>query len=85
MKKIIILLLLLIIHTTGIAQETQTKKKKVSFRKQNSSLSKEQINQLKDGALLIRLKTKINSIAALKKIGKNKLAAKVEKIKRIII
>lgn len=79
MNKIIILVFLLIIHTTGIAQKTQTNKNKVSFRKQNVSISKEQINQLKNGALLIRLKTKMNSIAALKKIGKNKLAAKVEK------
>lgn len=60
------------------AQKTTTKGKNIGFRKQKRILAKKQINQLKDGSLLVRLQTKENSIAALRKIGKDKLAVKVE-------
>lgn len=59
-------------------QKTSPKGKNIGFRKLMRILAKEQINQLKDGALLVRLQTKENSIAALRKIGKDKLAGKVE-------
>ena len=50
--------------------------KKVSQRKQTRTIMQEQIKQLKNGALLVRLQNKENAIAALNKIGKSKLANK---------
>ena len=77
MTKIFIGLIFLFTTAIGFAQETIPRKKRVSHRKQNHILAEEQINQLKEGALLIRLKTKSNSILALRKMGKDKLADKV--------
>lgn len=65
-----------------ITKNKAKKEKKISYRKQKRRLAKQQINQLKDGALLVRLKTKKNSIAALRKIGKDKLAEKLEEKQR---
>lgn len=79
MQKIIVGFLILLTSTAGLAQDPTEMKKKVSFRKQSKMLIKQQINQLHDGALLVRLKTRKNSIAALRKIGKDKLADKIEK------
>ncbi|MBI5540460.1 MAG: hypothetical protein HY951_10410 [Bacteroidia bacterium] len=79
MPKNIILILFLFISISLVGQETPTKKNKISNRKQNRILSKEQINKLKDGALFIRLQTKRNSIEALKEVGKNEKAIKLEK------
>jgi hypothetical protein len=67
------------ISFTGIAQNTQTGKKNRSSGNQFKILSREQINQLKNGALLVRLKTNNNSIAALRKIGKIKQADEMQK------
>jgi len=78
MKTIIVVLLILIIPAIGQSQETRETKKKVSSRKQLKMLTKQQINQLHEGALLVRLQTKKNSIAALRKIEKDKLADKIE-------
>lgn len=64
--------------TIDITQKTVTKEKKGSFRKQMRVLAKEQIIQLKEGALLVRLQTKKNSINALRKIGKGELADEIE-------
>jgi hypothetical protein len=79
MYKIKLILYLLIISTLGLAQETNTSKKKIGFRKQLKATTKDQINQLKNGALLICLKTKKPNIAALRKIGKNTQADELEK------
>jgi hypothetical protein len=79
MNKILLGLLLLFVSATVLSQEAQPGKKKVSHRKQLRTLSNEQINQLKDGALLIRLITKSNSIVALRKLENNKLADRLEK------
>ena len=79
MNRILIGLLLFFISITGILQATQTEKNKPSLRKQRNYSAKKQINQLKDGALLVRLKTKKNTISALRKIGKSKLADEIEK------
>lgn len=79
MNKILLGLLLLFVSATVLSQETQPGKKRVSHRKQLRTLSYEQINQLKDGALLIRLITKTNSIIALRKQQNNKLADRLEK------
>ena len=79
MNKIIVGFFLLFISITGVSQETHVKKKKISFRKQLNASTKEQINQLKDGALLVRLKTKKLGITALRKLGKNEQADEIEK------
>lgn len=59
-------------------EKTDTKENRISFRKQKRLPATKEINQLKDGALLVRLRTKRNSITALRKIGKDKLAEKIE-------
>jgi len=79
MKKIFVLLVFVLAISVGFAQETESKEKKTSLRAQNRALSKERISTLKNGALLVRLFTKKNSIAALKKIGKPEKAEKLEK------
>jgi hypothetical protein len=79
MNKIILVLLLFLNSTIGISQDTPTKKKKVSFRRQLNASTKEQINQLKDGALLVRLKTKNLTITALRNADRNKQADAIEK------
>jgi hypothetical protein len=48
------------------------------YNKRATAISKWQINQLKDGALMVRLKTNQNKIDALKKLGKMDLAAHEE-------
>ncbi len=48
----------------------------VNRRKQTKIIMQEQIKQLKNGALLVRLQNGENAIAALNKIGKNKRANK---------
>ena len=79
MNKIKLFLYLLFFSTLGLAQDTIIEKKKTSFRRQLKSATKVQINQLKNGALLVCLKTKKPNIAALRKIGKNEQADQLEK------
>jgi hypothetical protein len=64
MKKITVGLLLLFTSTIGLAQETTKKQKKVRPGKQIKISSTQQINQLQNGALLVRLKTQKSTIAA---------------------
>jgi hypothetical protein len=78
MKKITVGLLLLFTSTIGLAQETTKKQKKVRPGKQIKISSTQQINQLQNGALLVRLKTQKSTIAALRKKGKDELADKRE-------
>ena len=79
MFRIRLMILFLIFSAVGIAQESLPGKKKISFRKQLKATTKVQINQLKNGALLLSLKTNKSKIAALKKIGKNNQAQDLEK------
>jgi len=79
MNKIIIGLWLFLISSISISQVINEKKEKRNFRKHLKIQVKEQISQIHDGALLVRLKTKKNSIEALRKIEKNTLADKIEK------
>ncbi|MBL0072326.1 MAG: hypothetical protein IPP34_11195 [Bacteroidetes bacterium] len=79
MNRILLLLILLFTTSTAYAQGVQTKGRKVSSRNQRIILAKDQIKQLKEGALFFRLKTRKNSIAAVRKMGKEKLADKLEK------
>lgn len=77
-QKIIVFLFILLIPEIGLAKGMIEKKKKVHHRKELKTPAKHQINQLHDGALLVRLKTRKNTIAVLREIGKNKLADKIE-------
>lgn len=79
MKKIKLLQCLLFFSTIVFAQEVDSTKSKISFRKQVNTTAKVQINQLKNGVLLIRLKTKKPSIAALRRLGRDKKAIEMEK------
>ncbi|MBE9466688.1 MAG: hypothetical protein IMY72_00005 [Bacteroidetes bacterium] len=80
MKKqiIIIVLIIFFIPSIGLSQNKRKKKKKISSIEQTRITSIKQINNLHNGVLLVRLKTKKMSISALKEIGKNELAHKVE-------
>lgn len=79
MNKIILGLFLLFFSSSAISQDTIPKKKKISFRKQLNASTTEHIIQLKEGALLVRLKTKKLGINALRKVGKNEEADIIEK------
>lgn len=59
-------------------QETFQKEKKPGTREKMKILSAGQINQLKNGTLLVILKTRKNTIDAYRKAGKIKLADKLE-------
>jgi hypothetical protein len=78
-ERILTGLLIFIISFTGIAQNTQTPKKNKSSGNAYKVKAREQINQLKNGALLVRLTTKEHSLAALRKIGKTKHADELQK------
>ncbi len=60
------------------ARKAVTVENKIRFRKRMRFITNDQINQLKDGALLVRLQSKKKSITALRKIGKDHLADKIE-------
>jgi hypothetical protein len=78
MIKLVIGLTFLLVSTIGFSQPNQNKKSKVRFRKQINATAKEQIYQLKEGALFVKLKTRKNSILALRNIGKDNLADRIE-------
>ncbi len=52
--------------------------KRPNYRKMKSEASKTQIKQLKEGVLLVRLKTAESTINALREVGKNEEADKVK-------
>ncbi len=64
------ILYLLIIPIIGLSQNTINHSKK--------AITKQQINQLHDGALLVRLITKKNAITTLRNMGNHKLADEKE-------
>ena len=78
MQKIVFGIFILLMPAIGSAQDSTSAQKKASLRKYRKALNKQQINQLHDGVLLVRLKTKKNSIDFLKETEKNKLAEKIE-------
>jgi hypothetical protein len=67
-------LLILILSLPCIGQETPV----VPENNQFKTVAEKQINQLKAGALLVRLQTKKNSVSALRQTGQDKLADKIE-------
>jgi len=72
--KIKLLILLLFISAFSFAQ----REKKTSYRKQCKIDSERQINELRNGVLLVRLKTKKKTISAMRKAKRYKLADKTE-------
>jgi len=78
MSKIITTFLALLFFTTAFAQDSTATKKKESLSKQYRKITWQQIGQLHDGALLVRLKTKKNTIEALRKMGRDNKAEMVE-------
>lgn len=72
MKKILLFLFLIPFLSFG------QKEKKVNKRKQAKSKAITNVIALKSGVLLVRLSEKKNTINAMKKVGKDKLAAKTE-------
>lgn len=80
------LLVFLSVVTFGQESENSVDTKQTNVTKEQNNPSHirtpvqagEQINQLKNGALLVRLQTKNKSISALRKNGNDKLADKIE-------
>lgn len=83
------LFILLSTTTTTLAQLKIRNNEVISYARFLRKVSKEQIHQLDTGVLLVRLITKKHSIAALRSIGKdnkaNKIEAKQEKLNRQIV
>jgi hypothetical protein len=78
MKYHLNLLLFFILSQAAVAQETG-KNKYISPEAQTIAYMKDQIKQLKNGALLVRLQTRSNTIDAMKKNGQNELAEEVSR------
>jgi len=76
MNKIILSLLLLLISTISYSQKNS--KRSTLSKKQLKELANQQIIQMHDGALLVKLKTKKKSIATLRKFDYHEQADKVE-------
>ncbi len=79
MKRVILSLIILLSSSIGLSQNKTKKAKNGITRKQVIEQSKQQIKQLQNGALLVRLKTRKKSITALRKGGQNNKADKIEK------
>jgi len=71
-------ILLFLVTIFAQVQEASAKKKHINYRRYFKTLSVQQIKDLKQGALLVRLHTKKTTIAALRKNGNAKQADKVE-------
>lgn len=76
MKLLTAVFFLLFTSAAGFAQDG--KEKKLSHRKRMQQLADQHINQLHDGALLVRLQTKKKSIEGLREMGKWEFADRVE-------
>jgi hypothetical protein len=71
MNQIILGILILLTSTIGLANGATEAKKKATSKKELKKTTREQIMQLHNGVLLVRLKTRNNSIEALRKIGRD--------------
>jgi hypothetical protein len=78
---LVLLFLFFTLHIT--AQNTVVDNEKKSLHQLLKTVTKEQIVELKNGVLLIRLHTKQNSIEALQKLGRNKLASQLQTLQCI--
>jgi hypothetical protein len=74
---LLVFLLPLIAYGQGTSNE-----KWLSYSEKNAAIMKQNIRELKDGALLVRLMTKENSINALRENGRTDLADRVEQAQR---
>jgi hypothetical protein len=77
MTRLLTLLFLFTLSQASGYVPEKSRNKKTSHRKQAKAIVKEQINKLKDGALLVRLQTKANTIAALREMGDEELSDEV--------
>ncbi len=77
--KYILVIILFFIAFEGQTQEAQVHKKRMNIRRHFKNLSVQQINDLKNGVLIVRLYTKNSTISALRKNGNNKQAHEIER------
>jgi len=78
MKNVIAVILMLVTSTTLPAQDTTGVTRKTTNQNQSGNVPKQQINQLHDGVLLVRLATRKNAIDALRKNGNDAQANQIE-------
>ena len=76
-QKCFSIVLLLAIALQASAQLPAHQSKRASLRQQSKIASEQQIKELHNGALLVRLRTRSNSINALRKAGKDWAADKI--------
>jgi hypothetical protein len=75
---LILLFFVSLVPYISYSQEPEKKKLRPGGRKERKQQAREQIMNLKDGTLLIRLETRKPTIEALKKQGKNQKASQLE-------
>ncbi|MBL0340768.1 MAG: hypothetical protein IPP71_07530 [Bacteroidetes bacterium] len=78
MTRLLTTLTLLVLIHTFVCDQKMSNDNKLSLRKVNRNLMGQQIKQLKDGALLIRVQNKENSIKALNDRKQFALANKIQ-------
>ena len=78
MNRLITFTLIFLFCTTGFSQKL-FKKDPLNTKEYLELLAREQINQLQNGSLLVRLMSKNESIKALRKAGNNRMANTIEK------
>jgi hypothetical protein len=78
MGRILLILVFILCFISANSQDSGTKSKHVFYRKQMNIVTKKQVNDLKNGALLVRLKTKKSTIDVLRKNGRIKEADEIE-------
>ena len=78
MKNLLLFILTILTPTIGLSQDINERQSNDSFKKQLEIIATHQINQLHEGFLLIRLKHRKKSIAALRKSEKTKAADKID-------
>ena len=79
MHKIILSLLILLISTIGLSQGKTDEQQKTNSRKQLKIAAEQKIKEMYNGVLLVRLKTRKKSIAALRSSGRDAKADKIER------
>lgn len=79
MPKLILSLFILLTSTIGLSQDDTDKKQKTNARANSRVVAKQQIQEMHTGVLLVRLKTRQKSIAALRSSGRDKKADKIER------
>ena len=78
MTRLLTILLLFLLTHTFVSAQKKDNDNKISLRKENRNLMRKQIKQLKEGALLVRLQNKGNSIRALNETKQFALAKQIK-------